>query len=103
MEKVFLIKDYKKKIILKNYLNEEEKELKSYFFNEMEIKKINNILKNMECRLLKRNNYLELMQKCKLEKIHISYKDAKDILNYNKIKKELSLKSYHAFLKLKDF
>ncbi len=102
MEKIFFIKDYKRKKIIENYILEEEIYINDTYLNDKEIKLINNILSEMSCVMTKRSNYLELMQNCKKNKINITYKDAKNILKFKKINNNLNKKSYHAFLRLKN-
>ncbi len=102
MEKVFFIKDYKRKKIIEKYILEEENYINDTYLNDKEIKLINSIISEMSCVMTKRSNYLELMQNCKKNKINITYKDAKNILNFKKINNNLNKKSYHAFLKLKN-
>jgi len=102
MEKVFYIKDFKRKKVIESYISEEEVSIGDTYLEDYQIKIINNIIAEMNCILTKRNNYLELLNKCKKNRIEITYKDAKNILKFKNINNHLNKKSYHAFLKLKN-
>lgn len=103
MEKVFYIKDFKRKKIIESYMLEEDLYIEDTYLEDYQIKIINNIISQMNCILTKRSNYIELLNNCKKNKIEITYKDAKNILKFKNINNHLNKKSYHAFLKLKDF